>query len=111
MVISARPATAQVSWQPCLLCTGTERTGWAACGCPATLPRPASADDVLPAAARYQPPLGTEAFGILTAVEERGLYLPAEQPLIGWRLFRVRRSEGGFVLSAPLIHNPDFERF
>jgi hypothetical protein len=39
------------------------------------------------------------------------LYLPAEQPLIGWRLFRVRRSESGFVLSAPLIHNPDFERF
>ena len=88
-----------------------ERTGWAACGCPATLPRPASADDVLPAAARHQPPLGTEAFGILTAVEERELYLPAEQPLIGWRLFRVRRSESGFVLSAPLIHNPDFERF
>jgi hypothetical protein len=23
----------------------------------------------------------------------------------------VRRSAGGFVLSAPLIHNPDFERF
>ena len=36
---------------------------------------------------------------------------PQEQPLIGWRLFRVRRSESGFVLSAPLIHNPDFERF
>ncbi len=25
--------------------------------------------------------------------------------------FRVRWSQGGFVLSAPLIHNPDFERF
>jgi hypothetical protein len=44
-------------------------------------------------------------------MEERELHFPAEQPLIGWRLFRVRRSESGFVLSAPLIHNPDFERF
>ncbi|MGH3304742.1 MAG: hypothetical protein ACRDOK_24360 [Streptosporangiaceae bacterium] len=44
-------------------------------------------------------------------MEERELHVPDEQPLIGWRLFRVRRSEGGFVLSAPLIHNPDFERF
>jgi len=48
---------------------------------------------------------------MLTSVEERELHFPAEQPLIGWRLFRVRRSESGFVLSAPLIHNPDFERF
>jgi hypothetical protein len=39
------------------------------------------------------------------------LHFPAEQPLIGWRLFRVRRSQSGFVLSAPLIHNPDFEPF
>jgi hypothetical protein len=37
--------------------------------------------------------------------------VPEEQPLIGWRLFRVRRSESGFALSAPLIHNPDFDRF
>ena len=44
-------------------------------------------------------------------MEERELHFPAEQPLIGWRLFRVRRSKGGFVLSAPLIHNPGFERF
>jgi hypothetical protein len=44
-------------------------------------------------------------------IEERELYFPAEHPLIGWRLFRVRRLEGGFVLSAPLIHNPGFERF
>ncbi|MGH2884563.1 MAG: hypothetical protein ACRDPA_18000, partial [Solirubrobacteraceae bacterium] len=28
-----------------------------------------------------------------------------------WRLFRVCRSQNGFLLSAPLIHNPDFERF
>ena len=44
-------------------------------------------------------------------MEERELYFPDEQPLIGWRLFRVRRSESGFVLSAPLIHNPGYERF
>src|SRR5262245_10715433 len=44
-------------------------------------------------------------------MEERELHFPAEQPLLGWRLFRVRRSESGFVLSSPLIHNPDFERF
>jgi hypothetical protein len=44
-------------------------------------------------------------------MEERELHFPAERPLIGWRLFRVRRSESGFVLSAPLIHNPGFERF
>jgi len=39
------------------------------------------------------------------------LHFAEEQPLIGWRLFRVRRSDIGFVLSAPLIHNPGFERF
>jgi len=54
---------------------------------------------------------GAGTFGILASIEERELDLPAEQPLIGWRLFRVRRSESGFVLSAPLIHNPGFERF
>jgi hypothetical protein len=48
---------------------------------------------------------------MLTSVEERELRCPEEQPLIAWRLFRVRRSKSGFVLSAPLIHNPDFERF
>jgi len=48
---------------------------------------------------------------MLAAMEERGLHFPAGQPLIGWRLFRVRWSESGFMLSAPLIHNPDFERF
>ena len=48
---------------------------------------------------------------MLTSMEERELHFPAEQPLIGWRLFRVRRSESGFMLSAPLIHNPGFERF
>ena len=48
---------------------------------------------------------------MLTSMEERELHRPEEHPLIGWRLFRVRRSDSGFVLSAPLIHNPDFERF
>src|SRR6266852_1179362 len=48
---------------------------------------------------------------MLTSMEERELHFPEEHPLIGWRLFRVRRSESGFVLSAPLIHNPGFERF
>jgi hypothetical protein len=48
---------------------------------------------------------------MLTSMEERELRFAAEQPLIGWRLFRVRWSESGFVLSAPLIHNPDFEHF
>jgi hypothetical protein len=61
-----------------------------------------------PAAGR---PRGTEASGMLTSMEERELHFPVEQPLIGWRLFRVRRSGSGFVLSAPLIHNPDFEHF
>lgn len=48
---------------------------------------------------------------MLTSMEERALHFPKEHPLIGWRLFRVRRSQSGFVLSAPLIRNPDFERF
>jgi len=48
---------------------------------------------------------------MLKSMEERELQCPEARPLIGWRLFRVRWSESGFVLSAPLIHNPDFERF
>jgi hypothetical protein len=48
---------------------------------------------------------------MLTSMEQRELHVRAEQPLIGWRLFRVRRSPGGLALSAPLIHNPGFERF
>lgn len=44
-------------------------------------------------------------------MEERELQCPEARPLVGWRLFRVRRSEGGFVLSAPLIHDRGFERF
>jgi hypothetical protein len=37
---------------------------------------------------------------MLASVEERELCSGA-RPLVGWRLFRVRRSENGFVLSAP----------
>jgi hypothetical protein len=48
---------------------------------------------------------------MLTSMEERVVHVPAGHPLIGWRLFRVRRSSSGLMLSAPLIHNPDFERF
>lgn len=45
------------------------------------------------------------------SVDERALRCSEDEPLIGWRLFRVRRSPAGFVLSAPMIHNPDFETF
>ena len=48
---------------------------------------------------------------MLEFMVEWALECPEERPLIGWRLFRVRRSESGFVLSAPLIHDPDFEHF
>ena len=48
---------------------------------------------------------------MLTSMDERELRCPATRPLVGWRLFRVRRSERGFVLSAPLMHDTDFERF
>ncbi len=44
-------------------------------------------------------------------MEERELICSDERPLVGWRLFRVRRAAGGQVLGAPLIHNPDFEQF
>ena len=52
-----------------------------------------------------------EVSGMLTSMDERRLLFPGKRPLIAWRLFRVRQSESGFVLSAPLIHNPGFERF
>lgn len=48
---------------------------------------------------------------MLAFVQEWELQCPQERPLIGWRLFRVRRSDSGFALAAPLIHTPDFERF
>lgn len=49
---------------------------------------------------------------MLTSMEERELHFPGTRPLIAWRLFRVRCSgAGSMVLSAPLIHNPGYERF
>lgn len=44
-------------------------------------------------------------------MDERKLHCSESDPLVGRRLFRVRRCEDGFVLTAPLIHDPDFERF
>ena len=42
-------------------------------------------------------------------MDERELRCPPDRPLIGWRLFRARPSSVGFMLSAPLIHDPVFE--
>jgi hypothetical protein len=44
-------------------------------------------------------------------MDERLLLCTEERPLVGWRIFRVRETPGGFLLSAPLIHNPDYELF
>jgi hypothetical protein len=45
-------------------------------------------------------------------MDERELDCPPDRPLIGWRIFRVRRSgHDGFTLAAPLIHDPGFEAF
>lgn len=47
----------------------------------------------------------------LSRVDERELRFSQDEPLVGWRLFRVRFGDHGFVLTAPLIHDPDFEWF
>jgi|SRR5579872_5805579 len=47
----------------------------------------------------------------MALVDERSLHCSVERPLLGWRLFRVRATPEGFQLSAPLIHNPDYELF
>lgn len=44
-------------------------------------------------------------------MEERELECSEERPLVGWRLFRIRIRGSGPVLTAPLIHDPDFELF
>ena len=44
-------------------------------------------------------------------MDEREIHCPDDQPMIGWRLFRVRFNDDGFLLAAPLIHDPDYERF
>lgn len=48
---------------------------------------------------------------MLTSVDERELQCSTAQPLFAWRIFRVRQTECGFMLTAPLIHNPGFESF
>jgi hypothetical protein len=40
-------------------------------------------------------------------IEERELHYAPEAPLLAWRLFRVRGSEDGLVLSSPMYHDPD----
>ena len=44
-------------------------------------------------------------------MEERELDCSDGWPLLGWRLFRVRRSASDHFLTAPLIHDADFEPF
>lgn len=44
-------------------------------------------------------------------MDERLLLCTKDQPLVGWRLFRVRATTEGFQLSTPLIHNPKYELF
>jgi len=44
-------------------------------------------------------------------MDERALDCPPGRPLVGWRLFRVRPADDGWMLSAPLIHDPDYERY
>jgi hypothetical protein len=39
-------------------------------------------------------------------LDERELRFRREAPLLGWRLFRVRRLSDGYVLCAPMIHSP-----
>jgi len=50
-------------------------------------------------------------YGPAVPMDERQLDCRPDHPLIGWRIFRVRRFEGGFVLTAPLVHDPQFEVF
>ncbi len=39
-------------------------------------------------------------------IEERELSFTHEEPLLAWRLFRVRRIAEGYVLCSPMIHSP-----
>jgi hypothetical protein len=38
--------------------------------------------------------------------DERELWFTRRAPLLGWRLFRVRRLPDGYALCAPMIHSP-----
>jgi hypothetical protein len=40
-------------------------------------------------------------------IDERELHYTPEAPLPAWRLFRVRGSGDGLVLSSPMYHDPD----
>jgi hypothetical protein len=40
-------------------------------------------------------------------IEEHELHYTPEAPLLGWRLFRVRRCDEGLVLSSPMYHDPE----
>lgn len=60
----------------------------------------------------WESPGGSVAvFGMLGFMDERELRCSPEDPLVPWRIFRVRRGVDGCQLSAPLIHDPGYERF
>jgi hypothetical protein len=40
-------------------------------------------------------------------IEERELRFTPDAPLLAWRLFRVRPSDGEVLLSSPMYHDPD----
>ncbi|HZS30468.1 MAG TPA: hypothetical protein VFA37_04365 [Gaiellaceae bacterium] len=40
-------------------------------------------------------------------IEERELHFAPEEPLLAWRLFRIRRDAAGPVLSSPMYDDPD----
>jgi hypothetical protein len=41
------------------------------------------------------------------AIEERELRFTAEEPLLAWRLFRIRRTGDDLLLSSPMYDDPD----
>ena len=41
------------------------------------------------------------------AIEERELHFARHNPLVAWRLFRVRRDDDGPLLSSPMYHDRD----
>jgi hypothetical protein len=43
---------------------------------------------------------------LASVIEECELRFTREVPLLGWRLFRVRRLRDGYALGAPMIHSP-----
>jgi hypothetical protein len=49
----------------------------------------------------------TAAYAGAVAVEEHELHYTRDAPLVAWRLFRIRPSEDGVVLSSPMFHDPE----